>query len=288
MTERTPLRPVILAGGAGVSLQSTSPDGYPKQFLPLLGEDSPFQETLERSDSAECLPPVVLADLALKDLVLEQADDIAFDLEDVLLERKGCHSLTASITSALWAQTRGEEYPLLICPSNHFIGDETAFARALGDAASAAQNGWIVTFGAVADQADPHHGYIKVGPRLHAGYSGHKVEQFIHKPDRETARNLLTQACFVWNTGLICVCPQTLIDLAEQHCPDILAQCEIALNRMQDGILDYGDCRARSLEAAILEKTDRAAVVSLLSSWSDLGTWPGVWKALRLIADQSE
>lgn len=288
MTEITTLRPVILAGGSGTRLQPLSSEVRPKQFLPLLDDDSPFQEALERIDIAECLLPLVIANVRLKDLVLEQADDIAFDLEDLLLEVEGKNTLAACLSAALWAQARGENYPLLICPSDHFIGDETAFSRAVIDAASAAQNGWIVTFGAVADRPVTHYGYIEVGTRLHAGYSGHKVERFVEKPDEETARNLLAQGRFVWNAGIFCVTPETLIKLAQTHCPDVLQACESAMAQNQDGVLDYDSCPSQSLDVAILEKTDQCAVVSLLTSWSDLGTWPGIWKALKLIADQSQ
>lgn len=284
MEQITTIRPVILAGGKGTRLQPLSRPDRPKQFLPLLEGDSPFQEALERVDEPEFLPPLIIAAQDLKELVEAQCEEIAFDYEELLLEADGRNTAAACLSAALWAKGRGESYPLLLCPCDHFIADQTAFMRAVVDAAYTAEKGYLVTFGVVADRAETQYGYIEVGPRLDPGYSGHRVERFVEKPDVEGAERMLAAGRFVWNAGIFCTTPDTLIAQMDEHSPIHMACCREALAHTQGAVLSYGaNCPDQSLDVAVLEKSERIAVVSLLTAWSDLGTWPGVWKALSLL-----
>jgi len=283
--EMTTIRPVILAGGSGSRLAPLSTPDHPKQFISLLEEDSPFQDTLERVSDPEFLPPLIIASAHLKDLVQEQCDDIAYDYEDLLLEVEGRNTAAAILAAALWSEKRGENYPLLICPCDHFVADQTAFMRAVVDASYTAEKGYLVTFGVVADRAETQYGYIEVGTRLDTRFSGHRVERFIEKPDRERAEELLEQGRFVWNAGIFCATPDSLISEIEKHSPEHISYCTDAVNTGPDNLLDFKDCPAVSLDYAVMEKSDRVGVVSLLTAWSDLGTWPGVWKALTLVGE---
>jgi len=287
----TTIRPVILAGGRGSHPHPLSSASKPRQFLSVLEEDSPFQDTLERASGHEFLPPLIIASQSWAEIIHTQCQDIAFDYQDMLLEDEGHGTASACLIAALWASHRGEEnIPLLILPSDHFIADQTAFMRAVSDATHTAEQGYIVSFGVVADRASKGYSYIKVGPRLDAGYSGHKISQFIEKPDGETAQKLLDQGCFVWNTGIFCTTPATLIQEMKNHSPSHMVPCSKAFQGMQENAIGfkleaqaYNQCINISFDKAIMEKTDRSAVVSLLSAWSDLGTWPGLWKALTLL-----
>lgn len=275
------IRPVILAGGKGTRLQPLSSPERPKQFIPLLEEDSPFQDTLERTSGPEFLPPLIIAGVNMAELVQEQCDDISFDFEELLLEEKGCNTAAAVLVAALWARGRGENYPLLICPCDHFVADVHAFHRATLDAAHTASQGYLVTFGVVADRAESGYGYIEVGARLDTGYSGHYVTRFVEKPSREKAEEMLATGRFVWNAGIFCATPDVLIEEMTTHSPTHIEPCVQALSH--GPVLNYGGCPDLSLDRAVVEKSDRICVVSLLSAWSDLGTWPGLWKALSLL-----
>ncbi|SCA56999.1 Mannose-1-phosphate guanylyltransferase (fragment) [Candidatus Terasakiella magnetica] len=275
------IRPVILAGGEGSRLHPLSSPKKPKQFLSLLEDDSPFQDTLERVSGPEFLPPLIIAGQSLEDVVKDQCDEIALDYEELLLEVDRKNTAAACLVAALWAKGRGENFPLLICPSDHFIADQSAFMRAVRDASQTAEEGYMVTFGVVADRPETQYGYIEVGQRLDAGYSGHCVERFVEKPDLATVQELLNAGRYVWNAGIFCCTPDMLISEMEKHSPDHLAPCRQAIST--GPILSYPDCPTTSLDVAVMEKSNRVAVVSLLSAWSDLGTWPGLWKALSLV-----
>lgn len=287
----TQIRPVILAGGKGARLKPLSSPQKPKQFLSLLEADTPFQDTLERISGDEFLAPLIIANENLAQVVIDQCEEITFEYEDLLLELEGRNTAAACLTAALWASMRGEEdIPLLILPSDHFIEDQTAFMRAVLDATHTADQGYLVTFGVVADRATSDYGYIQVGPRLDAGYSGHTILQFVEKPDVEAAQRLLDQGCFVWNAGIFCTTPTTLIQEMKTHSPNHIEPCIQALQQGAKNefgfILEaaaFTKCPNMSFDKSVMEKTDRAAVVSLLTAWSDLGTWPGLWKALILI-----
>lgn len=274
------IRPVVLAGGVGTRLHPLSSPERPKQFISLLEDDSPFQDTLERVSGAEFLAPLIIAGQDMADLVQEQCDDIGYDYEELLLEKEGANTAAAALVAALWARGRGENYPLLICPCDHFVADPFAFERAAIDAAFTAEQGYLVTFGVVADRAETGYGYIEVGLRLDTGYSGHHVTRFVEKPDRDVAEQMLEAGNYVWNAGIYCATPDVLIAEMETYSPDHLEPCREAVR--QGGVLDYGDCAKLSLDVAVAEKSQRICVVSLLSAWSDLGTWPGLWKALSL------
>jgi mannose-1-phosphate guanylyltransferase len=257
--------------------------------MSLLEDDTPFQDTLERVSADDFLPPLLITSQNLAETIDDQCDDISFIYEDLLLEPQPHHTAAACLTAALWAFMRGEgEIPLLILPSDHFIADQTAFMRAVHDALHTANQGYLVAFGVVADRCSSAHSYIQVGTRLDTRYTGHNVVQFVERPSLDGAQKLLDQRCFVWNTGIYCATPKTLIAEMQRLCPSLITPCEKALELAKETslghILDhesFSQCQKLSFEKAIMEKTDKSCVVSLLSAWSDFGTWPGLWKALN-------
>lgn len=234
----TKLRPVILAAKGGLPPHPLSSAKHPSQFRHLLEGDSPFQDCLERISDEEFLPPLILGSQGLCEIIQQQCDEISFDVEDILCEGD------VYLSPARWAQERGEEdIPLLILPSNHFISDQTAFMRATVEAGGTACHGYIVSFGVIAERADPTYDYIQVGQRLDTSYRGHSILKNVENPSYEAAQNLLQQGGCVWDSGIFCATPTTLLQSKNKQ---------------------------------------STAVVSLLSPWADLGTWPGLWKALNL------
>ncbi len=254
------IRPVLWAGSEGSHPHPLSSPQMPKQFLSLLEADSPFQDTLERVSDPEFLPPLILTTPSQRAFVEDQCDEIGFDYEDVLVLGEADQSAAACLAAAEWSKERSESFPLFITPCDHFIADQGAFMRAVIEAAYTAEQGYFVTFGVVAERVQTQFSYIEVGNRLDAGYSGHEVLRFVEKPAVENVEAFLETGRFVWNAGLICATP------------DLLSQA-----------LD-GDCvKEQTIEAAVLVKNERVCVVSLLTAWADLNTWPGVWKSLKLV-----
>ncbi len=252
------IRPVILADMKGSRGHPLSSPNRPLQFRSLIQDDTPFQDTLERVSAPEFLPPLILTPQSLVEIIEEECDEIAFDYEELLIVSEGTSDASALLQAAQWAQARGEAFPLLMCPAHHFILDQTAFMRAVHDGAETAEQGYVVSFGVVAQWAETAYGYIEVGTRLHAGYSGHHVLSFVEKPERGHAQSLLDAHRFVWNGGIYCALPETMI------------------NRLSSGHKD------QSLSAQIFAQEDPVCVVSLLTVWSDLSVWSGLWKALNL------
>ena len=259
------LRPVVLAGTDGLRAHPLSTAECPQKFLSFLGMDSSFQDTLERVSDPEFLLPLIVTTPALKDIVQDQCDDIAYEYEEILLLDETAGEAMAALVAAEWAMARKETYPLLVIPSDHFVADQGAFMRAVTDACLTAEKGYMVSFGVVADRLSSEHSYLEVGARLDTRYSGHHVPSIHQRPSREMVEQTLQHGPYVWNAGLLCACPDPLIaELKRQH----------------------GALSGRvnlSLEEGVLIKSEKRCVVSLLTTWADLTTWPGIWKALTLI-----
>ncbi|NVJ92692.1 MAG: hypothetical protein HWE34_13610 [Methylocystaceae bacterium] len=252
------IRPVILADMKGSRGHPLSSPNRPLQFRSLIQDDTPFQDTLERVSAPEFLPPLILTPQSLVEIIEEECDEIAFDYEELLITPEGTCDDSALLQAAQWAQARREVFPLLVCPAHHFVLDQTAFMRAVHDGAQTAEQGYVVSFGVVAQWAETAYDYIEVGTRLHAGYSGHHVLSFVEKPERGQAQSLLDAHRFVWNGGIYCALPETVI------------------NRLSSGNED------QSLSAQLFTQDGPVCVVSLLTVWSDLSVWSGLWKALNL------
>lgn len=259
------LRPVVLAGTDGLRVHPLSTAECPQKFLSFLSADSSFQDTLERVSDPEFLLPLIVTTPALKGLVQDQCDDIAYEYEEILLLDEGAGEAAAASLAAEWAMARKENYPLLVIPSDHFVADQGAFMRAVTDACLTAEKGYMVSFGVVADRLSNQHSYLQVGARLDTRYSGHHVPSLYQRPSLEVVEQTLQNGPYVWNAGLLCACPDPLLS---------------ELERQHGTAANLGKL---SLEDAVLVNSEKRCVVSLLTTWADLTTWPGIWKALTLI-----
>lgn len=251
------LRPVVWAASEGSRVHPLTTSEEQQKFTSFLDMDSAFQDTLERVSDPEFLPPLIVTTEELAIVVQDQCDEIAYDYEEMLILPEGHTSTHALKEAADWAQGRGESYPIVFGPSDHFIADQGAFLRAVIDAGQTAKKGYLVSFGVVADWAQAGQSYWEVGMRLDAGYSGHHVQSFLPHATDEQAKQAVKAGRFVWHAGMVCATP------------------EVVLNECQDVKV--------SLEEGVLSQSDKLCVVSLLTAWADLTTWPGIWKALSLI-----
>ena len=183
--------PVILSGGAGTRLWPLSRAGYPKQFLPLTGDASLFQLTLQRCAGVQgALAPLVVCNDDHRFLIAEQALESGRELSGILLEPLPRNTAPAIALAALYAAHLGAEDPLLlVLPSDHVFADPAAFCAAVQEAVPAAQAGGLVTFGIVPDRPETGYGYIKAG--LPSPATGLVVERFVEKPDLATAGRYL-------------------------------------------------------------------------------------------------
>jgi len=277
--------PVILAGGSGTRLWPLSRSLCPKQFLPLLKTDSLLVETCRRvSDASRFAPPIVICNNRHQSLLTQQLRDASIRPETIILEplARGT-AAAAAIAATFVARTNADDLLLLLAADNH-IQDSEAFLAAVEAGASAAAVGRIVVFGVTPRRVETGYGYIKVGSSI--GDVAQGVETFVEKPDFQRAEGFISSGQYLWNSGNFLFTARTAIREFERLQPAIVESCAQALDRAvaKSGSLlldeaSLADSPSESLDRAIMERTDLAAVVPMDAGWSDVGTWEALWLA---------
>jgi mannose-1-phosphate guanylyltransferase len=274
-TGRRPIRPVILAGGAGTRLWPLSTVAQPKHLLPLLGERSLFEQTLDRFGE-QFAPPIIVANRA------QEADlrNLAAKAAAIILEP--CKRDSAAAI-ALAAASADEDELLLICPSDHHIGDVAAFHTAIGIAREAAEAGHIVTFGIEPDHPSTGFGYIAAGE---GGGHLRPVARFVEKPPLERAQQMIEVGGHYWNAGIFLASGKTWRAELERYAPAILAAAQDALDKGErEGRVvrvdedAFSRAPAKSIDYAVMEQSDRVFVVPVSMGWSDIGSWQALLEA---------
>lgn len=276
--------PVILTGGTGTRLWPLSRDSYPKQFLAVHGQQSLLQQTLARvRDGARFGAPLVIANDDHRFIVAEQLRAIGLAGATIIVEPVGRNTGPAAAVAALQAQEQNPDALLLILPADHVIADEAAFAAAVDAGASIARGGTVVLFGIRPTEPATGYGYIRRGEPVGQGVD--RVAAFVEKPDLATAEGYLASGNHLWNSGMFLVRARDLLDEFARHEPAVVEAARAAL---VDGERDLDFLRlgreafrrspSISLDHAVMERTDRAAVVPVDCGWSDLGSWSSLWE----------
>ena len=274
--------PLIMCGGAGTRLWPASREVHPKQFLPLFGPRSTFQDTMVRvSDPALFERPIVITNTAYRFMVLEQLAEIGIEA-DVLLEPMRRDSGPAISAGAAFAQMRDGEAIVLALAADHVVRDTAAFLAACRQGLAAAEAGRIVTFGVAPERAATEYGYISPGGAISGEVRS--VAKFVEKPDLKTAAEYV-KAGYLWNSGNFMFRASVL--LAEyrnvdadsaQAVTDSVAKAGRDLGFVTLDPESFGSAKAISIDYAVMEKTARAAVVPVACGWSDVGSWHAVWE----------
>lgn len=268
----TLIYPVILCGGSGTRLWPASRKARPKPFLPLMGERTLFQATLDRcTDPALFAPALVVAGSHHVGLIREQSGDAPL----AIIVEPAARNTAAAI--ALAACRLPLEAVMLVCPSDHFIADVSAFRAAAAAAARLAADDWLVSFGIQPTAPETGFGYIRRGAALEGGF---RVERFVEKPDLATATRFLADGGYSWNGGIFAFRAGAFLAELHRHRPDIAQGVEkaVALGR-SEGLAFHPDSDAfsvfegESVDYAVMEKTTRAAMVPVSMGWSDIGNW---------------
>jgi mannose-1-phosphate guanylyltransferase/mannose-6-phosphate isomerase len=276
------LQPVLLSGGSGTRLWPLSREGYPKQFLPLAGEDTMLQATWRRVAAIAGAPPIVVANEDHRFLVAEQLRQIGVVDPAIVLEPVGRNTAPAIAAAALQAQAGGQDPLLLVLPSDHVVRDDAAFRVAVQAAIPAAQDGALVTFGILPTVAETGFGYIQADGG--AGDGVRRVARFVEKPDAATAQAYLDAGGYCWNSGMFLFRASRYLDELARFRPDIADGARRAFDAAAvDGDfvrLDrqaFAACPADSIDYAVMERTDAAMVLPVDIGWSDLGSWSALW-----------
>jgi mannose-1-phosphate guanylyltransferase/mannose-6-phosphate isomerase len=274
--------PLIMCGGAGTRLWPASREVRPKQFLPLFGPRSTFQETLLRvSDPALFERSIVITNGAYRFMALEQLAELGLQA-DILLEPMRRDSGPAIAAGAVFAQQRDNAAVVLALAADHVVGDNAAFVRACRQGLLAADAGRIVTFGVQPERPATEYGYISPGDMVAENVRA--VAKFAEKPDPATAAEY-TKAGYLWNSGNFMFRAGLLLDEYRKVDPDSLDAVSAAVTDAGRDLgfvtLDpnsFAKATAISIDYAVMEKTSRAAVVPVACGWSDVGSWRAVWE----------
>ncbi len=269
------ISPVVLCGGSGTRLWPLSRAAFPKQFVPLLGEKSLLEMTLERLSAFGSVLCVGSEDHRF---LIGEAGGAAKAGLRILLEPEGKNTAAAVALAAL---ASAADDLLLICPADHFIPDTAAFVAMAEAAAPLARDGRIVTFGVPPTAPQTAYGYIQKGKSL--GEAAYAVARFVEKPNAGMAATYLAEGGYFWNAGIFLARASVLLDGLAQHAPDILDVCRRAMaDPAPDGIFLRPDaaifekCRSDSLDYALMERADNVALVPFRGPWSDVGSWSAV------------
>ena len=274
--------PLIMCGGAGTRLWPASREVRPKQFLPLFGARSTFQDTIARvSDGALFERPIVITNNAYRFMVSEQLAEIGLEA-DILLEPMRRDSGPAIAAGAAFAESRAKDAVVLALAADHVVRDNPAFLAACREGLVAADQGRIVTFGVSPERPATEYGYINPGEVVSGQVRA--VKQFVEKPDPAKAAEYI-KAGYFWNSGNFMFRASVLLDEYRKFDADsVQAVCDAVAKAGRDlGFVTleanaFGSVKAISIDYAVMEKTARAAVIPVACGWSDVGSWHAVWE----------
>jgi mannose-1-phosphate guanylyltransferase/mannose-6-phosphate isomerase len=267
---------VILAGGSGTRLWPLSREEMPKQFLSLCKDEMTLlQRTatrLQRITDPDRLRVIVPS--RWRSLVMHQLLSIGIKGDFILDEPEGRNTAPAIALGVAELLSSGAlpDDLLLVCPSDHMIRDEKRFAQAVKTAADASRSGCLVTFGVKPTSPDTGFGYIKTEQLPHPWLA---VEEFVEKPDEETAKRYLQSGNYYWNGGIFCFRVSDMISAFEEYFPEIASIFSVGREHILPCFLS---APKQSIDYAVMEKARNIACVPLDAGWSDVGSWDSVYE----------
>lgn len=283
------ITPVLLCGGSGTRLWPLSRKSYPKQFVPLVGEETLFQASARRlsgkSGELSFAAPVVLTNSDFRFIVAEQLQAIGIDPGTIIIEPEGRNTAPAVLAAALRAYHEDKDAILLIAPSDHVVPDAAAFQAAVARGLDAVAQGQLVTFGITPTHAETAYGYLELANTPDENGSPVPLKQFVEKPDLPRATEMLAAGNFKWNAGIFLFRASEVIAAFEKHAPDLVKPVTAAVETATPdlGFLrlnpePWGQAEDISIDYAVMEKATNLSVVPFDAAWSDLGGWDAVWR----------
>jgi len=269
-----------MAGGSGTRLWPLSRGMYPKQFLPLVGEDTMLQQTCKRAAAVSTEAPIIICNEEHRFIASEQIRLSGIQGAKLILEPEGKNTAPAVAIAALQVLLE-DDAVLLVLSADHYIKDTEAFVDTVLKAASAAEQGGMITFGIAPTAPETGYGYILKGK---SDGELNLVDSFVEKPNAETAQQYLDSGQYLWNSGMFVFKASAYLNELKTYQPEILLACEkamvLAVSDMDFIRPDkeaFSVCPDDSIDYAVMEKTSLAKVISFAADWSDVGSWSSLW-----------
>jgi len=277
------ITPVILSGGSGTRLWPLSRKEYPKQYLPLVGNNTLLQETILRLNGLDNFTdPIIICNSDHRFLVAEQCQKIGVTSPTILLEPVGRNTAPAIAAAVMQSLKDFDNLTLLVLSADHVIQDVDAFHKAINIANQQAQSGKLATFGILPSNANTNYGYIRSSKQNNNG--SFRVEEFVEKPDLKTAEFYLEQGNYLWNSGIFMFQAITFIEELTIYAPKIIASVNQAVNNAEQDLdfirlekQAFESSPSDSIDFALMEKSSNVVVVPLNAKWNDIGSWSALY-----------
>ena len=274
--------PVILSGGAGTRLWPLSWEDHPKQFLPLVSNNTMIQETLLRLKDLDIGSPIVSCGEGHRFLVAQQLGEISDKKPTIILEPMAKNTAPAIAAACCAAIKQDKDAIVVVLPSDHVIADVKTFQNAVMTAAKNAEKGSLVTFGIVPTFAATGYGYVKAaGAETDGAFT---LEKFVEKPCLEKAQEYLASGEYAWNSGMFVFKASTFIEELKVHSPEM---AKLSIESFEKAVIDsdfirldkdaFGQIKGDSIDYAVMEKTKLGKIVKLNAGWDDVGSWSALY-----------
>lgn len=282
MLLETIITPVVLCGGIGSRLWPRSRASMPKPFLNLIGTSTLFEATVARVAREHGFSaPLVVTGAHHVDHVETQLGKLT---DATIVVEPAARNTAAAI--ALAAMQLEPDTIILVCPSDHHIADNDAFRVAANNAAALAAEGFLVSFGIEAKSPETGFGYLERGEAL--AHGGFRVSKFIEKPNRARAEAFVASGNYAWNGGIFAFRVGTFLGELAVHRPAIVDAVYAAHakgsrqgRQFHPDASQFDNFTPESVDYAVMENTDRAAMVPVDMGWSDIGSWDALHSALE-------
>jgi len=279
---------VIMAGGGGTRLWPVSRRERPKQLLPLIGEETLFQSTVQRLEGL--FTPDRILVVTVGEQVREmkqQAPQIPDDNYLIEPEPRGTASVVGLAAAVL--HKRDPQALMAVLPSDHFIRNRDLFHYLLRAAVDVANTGYLVTLGITPTYASTAYGYIQQGAPVTGDfkYPTYNVSRFKEKPDDASAQQMLRFGGHSWNSGMFIWKTERILGEFQRQMPELSLALEKIVNGLGspefDQILNsaWQDLHVETIDYGVMENADRVAVLPAGGlGWSDVGSWDSLFEVL--------